>query len=262
MPTGIIGSLLNALLYLGIMTIPAGVYLQYKWYKDALLNVRVLVKGATGDGTFYLVPKSGNSITLQRPGSDTSMMWPISELATVSVPYPGVGFLPDFMQTRIQMCQVDETDWEPMLNRGPYQVKIMSPDMKAAIQDLADNVADEDLKADLEDILAGVTCGQTREMIASPSFLHNLVNEKISQVAITVYKDVIDPLKAVIKQMGQLLTPNTFYVGLAALALVVVGAGAFGYMQIKKLSDNQIILMHAQGILTAEEQAQKAAAEA
>ena len=118
---------LHYVLYLGTLFVAMVVYYQWKWTKIVKTSMLILIKKASGRGDYQLVPQSGNSITLKNPKDNTSRMWVINELATIEVPYPGVGFIPLFLQKQIRMTIVDEEDWEPMLNRSPNHEMIASP---------------------------------------------------------------------------------------------------------------------------------------
>jgi hypothetical protein len=104
------------------------VYYQWKWSKIADKNMYLLMKRADGSTYSDLVKKEGTSVTLRskRPGED-NRVWPINELCTLDIPYPGVGFVPAFLQKKIKMVILDEEDWEPLINRDPDKKLIASP---------------------------------------------------------------------------------------------------------------------------------------
>ena len=115
------------IVYLGGLLVGMIGYYQWKWSKICKEKVLMLVERADGDGDFELVDSSGGQVTLKNPKKKTSQVWLINELATVAVSYPGVGFVPLFLQKTIRMVIVREDDWEPMTNRSPNREMIASP---------------------------------------------------------------------------------------------------------------------------------------
>lgn len=102
-------------------------YYQYKWAKTCKNNILVLVSRSDGDSYSQLVPKSSGAINLTDKETGELKTWPINRLSTINVNYPGVGFVPQFLQKKIMMTIVDEEDWEPMINRDPNKQLIASP---------------------------------------------------------------------------------------------------------------------------------------
>ena len=207
----------------------AVVYFQWKWTKVCDTKVLVLIKKADGHGDYQLAPQVGGSVELKNKDSNTTRLWPINELATIDVPYPGVGFVPAFMQKTIRMVIVDEQDWEPLTNRSPHRPRVMSPDVVAEINNIMDDIKDEDVIEQLKELLDGVSTGPSRELIASPALLGNTVMEKVSEVAITVVKDVMDPITNIIKRLNDLVTPKMFYTGTGIIVVAVLGSAYFIY---------------------------------
>tara|TARA_Y100000310_G_scaffold166912_2_gene166629 strand:+ start:7338 stop:8015 length:678 start_codon:yes stop_codon:yes gene_type:complete len=103
------------------------ILLQWKWTKVCRNNVLVLVVKSDGSADQVLAPKEGGSVTLRSPKSNTTRLWPINKLSSIDMTYPGVGFVPDFMQKKIKMVIVDEDDWEALINRNPNKEMIASP---------------------------------------------------------------------------------------------------------------------------------------
>ncbi len=202
----------------------AVIFLQWRWGKVASENVQLLVVKSDGHGDYELAPQRGGSVTIKNPHSDTVQTWPINKLATIDVPYPGVGFVPKALQKTIRQVIVDEEDWEPLLNRSPYKEKIASPDVIRLIQDVAESV--QDAKPELAITLAGLadelSPAPTREMIASPAVLGNLINEKITEAVITVNKDTIDSVTRLLSRVNNLLQNNTFYIGVGIVGLLCI----------------------------------------
>ena len=116
----ILPSLGRAGLYMGIPFVLMIFWFQWKWAKDCNKYIRVLVAQKSGGGAYKLAPKEGGEISITNPADGSTRTWPVNELATIEVPYPGVGFVPAFMQKTIRMAIVSEGDWEPMLNPVSY----------------------------------------------------------------------------------------------------------------------------------------------
>ncbi len=207
--------------YLGTLFVLMVTFYQWKWTRTAKNSILVLVAQQGGGGSFSLAPKTGGEVSIKNPQTGFTRTWPVNELSTIDVLYPGVGFVPAFMQKTIRMAIVSEGDWEPLLNRSPHRLKVASPDMVVSLQTLA-SVAPEEIREAIHKLLEGVATAPTREMIASPAVLGNLIEEKVSQLAVTVGKDIVNPLQEAIKKMGQRVNPNIVYIGLG-LILVMLG---------------------------------------
>lgn len=212
-----------------VMIFAAVVFFQWKWTKICAENVLVLIKKADGHGNYQLAPQVGGSVGLKNKDSNTVRMWPINELATIDVPYPGVGFVPAFMQKTIRMVIVDEQDWEPLTNRSPHRPRVMSPDVVSEIEYIMEDIKDENVIRQFKELLDGVSTGPSRELIASPALLGNTVMERVSEVAITVVKDVMDPITNIIKRLNDLVTPKMFYVGIGAVLVAIAASTYFSY---------------------------------
>lgn len=118
---------LDYILYLVVIFVIMVTYYQWRWTKDCRENVKLLVVRADGSSDEILVPKEGNSVTLQHPKTGLTKMWPINKLSAIDMLYPGVGFVPRFLQKHIRTVLVDEEDWEPLVNRDPNKEMIASP---------------------------------------------------------------------------------------------------------------------------------------
>lgn len=221
--------------YLGTLFVIMVVYYQWKWAKTCKLNIQILVVQQGGGGDFQLAPKAGGSVSLKNPHSNTTRTWPVNELSTIDVLYPGVGFVPAFLQKTIRMAIVHEGDWEPLLNRSPHLQKIASPDMVKAFMIIAE-AAGGKTKEQIVGLLEDVSTSPTREMIASPAVLGNLMQERISEIVATVAKDVFDPLREVLKKLGKPLNPIIVYIGLGLIAILVVYV-AFQITAFKEVGD-------------------------
>jgi hypothetical protein len=209
-------------LIIGLIVILVGtlLYYQWRWGKTCAENVQVLVVKSDGHGDYQLAPQQGGSVTLKNPNNDTTRLWPINKLSTIDVPYPGDGFVPGFLQKSIRQVVVDEEDWEPLLNRSPYKDKVASPDVVQFLQDLAVRVNDEEMGLELTQYAEELSPSPTREMIASPAVLGNLINEKVTEAVITVNKETLDTLTALTRKIGNILSANTFYICIGIVALL------------------------------------------
>lgn len=212
--------------YLGTLFVLLVTFYQWKWTRTAKNSILVLVAQQGGGGNFSLAPKTGGSVSIKNPDTGLTRTWPVNELSTIDVLYPGVGFVPAFMQKTIRMAIVSEGDWEPLLNRSSHKLKVASPDMVKALTEIASNASVPTQRA-LTKLLDGVATAPTREMIASPAVLGNLMEEKVSQLAVTVAKDIVNPLQEAIKKMGQRVNPNIVYIGLG----LILGMLGFSLIQ-------------------------------
>lgn len=118
---------LDYFLYLFLVFALMVVYYQWRWTSTARQNILVLVVHSDGSSRQVLVKKEGASVSLTNPKTKTTQLWPINKLSTIDVLYPGVGFIPEFLQKQIRMTIVDEDDWEPLINRDPDRKLIASP---------------------------------------------------------------------------------------------------------------------------------------
>ena len=206
--------------YLGVPFISMIVYFQWRWAKTCKNYIQVLLAQQGGGGNFSLAPKAGGEVSIKNPTTNTIRMWPVNELTTIDVLYPGVGFVPAFLQKTIRMAIVSEGDWEPLLNRSPHMLKVASPDLVKEFLKIAEGTDDKTKNA-IKELLDGVSTSPTREMIASPAVLGNLIQEKITELAVTVAKDIMNPLTEAVKKMGQRINPWIVYVGLGLSVLLL-----------------------------------------
>lgn len=223
----------RAFIYLGIPFVLMIFYFQWRWARVCENNIQVLVAEEVGGGRYQLAPKTGSGVSILNPVTGITRIWAINELATIDVLYPGVGFVPGFMQKKIRLAIVSEGDWEPLLNRSPHMKKIASPDIVEGLQDIVkrlegkeDGEAKEG-KADkktinaIKELMDGVSTAPTREMIASPAVLGNMIAEKITAIAVTVAKDIMNPLSDAIKKMGRQISPLIVYIGLGLIVILL-----------------------------------------
>ena len=194
-------SFLRAFLFLGIPFVLMVFFFQWKWANTCNNYIRVLVAQKGGGGSWELAPKDGGHVTIRNPQTNEERTWPINELATIDVLYPGVGFVPAWMQKTIRMAIVNEGDWEPLLNRSPHRMKIASPDVVDFMMDLAEG--DEERTKLLNKFLDGVATGPTREMVADPAALGNLMRSGVLKALATVSDDLLDALKRIQAQLSR-----------------------------------------------------------
>ena len=247
MTVDLLPSLGRAFLFLGVPFIISIFIMQWKWAKVCSENIRVLVAQQGGGGAWMLAPKEGGSVTITNTKEDTVRTWPINELATIDILYPGVGFVPSFMQKTIRLAIVNEGDWEPMLNRSPHREKIASPDIIEFMLDIAERCGDDAMQAEIENIVDGLATGPTREMIADPSVLGNLMRSSVMKALATVSNDLMDILKSLNAKLGKVVGPNptVVYIGLGLIAILTI----YAVFQMVGLTNDLDLIKQSLGIL-------------
>jgi len=244
-------------LYLFVVFVVMVVYYEWKWAKTCKNNIQVLVAQQGGGGDFFLAPKAGGQVTIKNSQTDEERTWALNELATIEVPYPGVGFVPAFLQKTIRLAIVNEGDWEPMLNRSPHREKIASPDVVEFLQALAEDTEDAKKKAVITKMVKGLATGPTREMIANPATLGDLMRSSVMKALATVSTDLVDLLKDVNAKLGKVVGPNPMivYIGLG-LVIILLAFTLFQIMPIVssigdlgELSDKLDTIMKALGVV-------------
>ena len=210
-------------LYLFVVFVFMVVYYEWKWAKICKNYIQVLVAQQGGGGDFFLAPKAGGQVTIKNSQTDEERTWPVNELATIEVPYPGVGFIPAFLQKTIRLAIVNEGDWEPMLNRSPHREKIASPDVVEFLQALVEDTEDAKKKAAITKLVGGLATGPTREMIANPATLGDLMRSSVMKALATVSTDLVDLLKGVNAKLGKVVGPNPMivYIGLGLITILL-----------------------------------------
>jgi len=213
----------RAFLFLGIPFVLLVFYLQWKWAKTCSNNIQVLVAEKGGGGSWKLAPKRGGQITIHDPNTDDVRTWAVNELATIDVLYPGVGFVPDFLQKTIRLAIVNEGDWEPMLNRSAHRKKVASPDVIAFMQELAKQ-GNSKTKVAIEKFISNISTGPTREMIADPATLGSLMRSEVLRALAVVSNDLVDTLKAVNTRLARFtgLNPIVVYIGLGLVVILTI----------------------------------------
>lgn len=237
-------SLGRAILYLGIPFVLLIFYFQWRWARVCDRNIQVLVAQQGGGGKYELAPREGGQVTIHNPTTDETRTWPVNELATIDIVYPGVGFVPKFLQKSIRLAIVNEGDWEPMLNRSPHRKKIASPDVVEFMQGIAEKTPK--LKADIDGFLSEVSTGSTREMVADPAMLGNLMRSGVLKALATVSNDLMDILKGINAKLARFagLNGTVIYIGLGLIVILVV----FLTYQVMQVAPAVIEIRQALGI--------------
>jgi len=213
--------LLNAAIFLGIPFVLLIFVGQWHWARVCDRNIQVLVAQRGGGGNYMLAPKEGGVVAIRNPETGETRAWPVNELATIDVPYPGLGFIPRFMQKTIRLAIVNEGDWEPMLNRSPHRKKIASPDVVDFLREIA--AKQPKLADSINKFLSGVSTGPTREMVADPATLGNLMRSGVLKALASIGDDLLEMMKGLRTQLSRVagLNPTYVYIGLI-LTLVLL----------------------------------------
>jgi hypothetical protein len=214
-------SVLRAVLFLGIPFVLGVFYLQWRWANTCSKNVRVLVALKGGGGQWALAPKEGGEVTITNKTTGEARTWAVNELSTIEVLYPGVGFVPAFMQKTIRMAIVNEGDWEPVLNRSPHRKMIASPDVVEYIRSLGGN--NEKMKANIDNFLSKISTGPTREMVASPEMLGSLMQNGVLRALAQMSNEFMETLKGVNEKLSRLAGSSPMLIMYIMTGIVIVG---------------------------------------
>lgn len=209
----------HLILYMVIILTGMVVYYQWQWSKRCAHSVRVLVVQPDGSTETEYAPKAGNHVALRVPESNNVRLWPINKLSSIEMLYPGDGFIPNFLQKKIKTVIVDSEDWEPMLNRGSYSHNVASPDVVATIRDLADDLPGA--RAELSELADSLSTAPTRDMVASPAVLGNIMKEKVSELAVAISRETFDRLEGVSRRLDKLPNPLILYIGLGVIVVLM-----------------------------------------
>ena len=142
-------------------------------------------------GRYLLVEKEPNCINIQVTLKDKASgkeevitkTWPLTDFNVITVPYP---------------------------NRTPGKFTLFNRDI-------------EYTEIDERDWNPITNTSDNREVIASPVFLGNLINERVTASIVTMGKEVVDAIKGI----GKILNPNHFYI---AVVMLMAGIGAVIYI--------------------------------
>jgi len=212
------------IVYLGVPLLIVIMWWQYSWYKICDTKIKAIIVHNVGAPTVKFAPKGGY-IDIQSPDKKSTKIFVVNELSTIRLPYPELGFLPRFLQNKIEVAIFDDNDMEPILNRNKHLSKVASPDVKYALAELADSKnIPQVLRGKIVELSDSLSSAPTREPVASPALLGNLLQERVSQLAVTVSKDLIDPLQEAIKKLGRQLNPTIVYIGMGLIIIML------GYM--------------------------------
>lgn len=174
------------IMYLVILFSLMVVYYQWKWSKTCREKILLLL--VRSDSTTYsvLVPKSEGEVTLKDRVTNRTKSWPMSKMGTIDVLYPGVGFVPAFLQKYIKMTILDENDWEPMINRDPEKHVIGSPSVLGNL--LHERITElvMTISRDTMDRLAGLI-GKVEKMVDRQTFYLGIGLVAIVCIVLTVF---------------------------------------------------------------------------
>ncbi len=228
----------HIILYLFVVFVITVVFCQWRWANICDNNIQVLVAQQGGGGAFFLAPKTGGQVTINNSRTDETRTWPMNELATIEIPYPGVGFVPSFLQKTIRLAIVNEGDWEPMLNRSPHRENVASPDIVEYLKGLGESINDADKKAEIALLVKGLATGPTREMIADPAILGNLMRSSVMKALATVSNELVETLNNVNAKLGKVVGPNPLiiYMGLG-LILILLSVNLYYVVQGTPMDD-------------------------
>jgi len=96
---------------------------------------------------------------------------------------------------------------------------VASPDVVSKIRDLAEDYPDA--RSDLEEFAMSLSTAPTRDMVASPAVLGNIMKEKVSELAVTISRETFDRLEGFSRKFDRLPNPLIIYVGLGAIAIML-----------------------------------------
>lgn len=207
-------------IYLFIIFVLMILYYQWSWAKKCNNNVKVLVVKPDGTTDTEYAPKQGGYVALKAADSNTTRLWPINKFSTIEESYPGDGFIPKFLQKKIKTVIVTEEDWEPLLNRGSYTENVASPDVVHLLRQLACEHADA--AGDLTDLADSLSTAPTRDQVASPAVLGNIMKEKVSELAVTISKDTFDKLEAITSKLANVPNALITYLGMGLIIILLV----------------------------------------
>lgn len=227
------------LIYLTIIFGAMVVYYQWQWGKRCNNEVKVLLVQPDGSTNTEYAPKTGSYVALKVADSNSTRLWPINKLTTIELMYPGDGFIPNFLQKKIKTVILDAEDWEPMINRGSYTRMVASPDVVRALRDIATDYPDA--SDELNDLADGLATAPTRELVASPIILGNIMKEKVAELAVTVSKESLDNLSGIARKLERLPNATVTYVALGIVAVLVVVSLVLGVTGSGGLSFDQIV---------------------
>ncbi len=221
--------LLNALLFMGPMAVIGGLVAMYFWERTCRTKIKtIMVKTAGGTGVYY-ADKEGDSVTLSNPKTGWSGTWPISDLATIPLPYPDLaGLLPRFLQREIQTAIFVEGDLEPLLNRSAHRDNVASPNVVNALKEALEMLPDTDdgkkLAAQINNVLDHTATSPTRELVASPDWVGALRKSTALKALASVSDDLMEALKQIRNQLARFSGLNSTYVYIGLILIIILVA--------------------------------------
>jgi len=110
-----------------------------------------------------------------------------------------------------------------MLNRSPHQEKVASPDVIEFMRAVAQS-STEETKKEIDEFLAGISSGSTRELIADPATLGALRQNTIMKALATISDDLLDNIKSLKSQLSRIagINPTIMYLGLFVIGALVI----------------------------------------
>ena len=231
------GGLLHALMIMGPMAVIGGLVAMYFWERTCRLKIKIIQVKTAGGTVVCYAEKEGDSVTIGNPKTGWSGTWPVSDLATIPLPYPDLaGLFPRFLQREIQTAIFVEGDIEPLLNRSAHRYNVASPNVANALQEamemLPDSAEGDRLAAQIKDILNNTATGPTRELIASPDWVGSLRKSTALKALASVSDDLMDALNQIRNQLARFSGLNSTYVYIGlGLTLVLVGFNLYYTLQ-------------------------------
>jgi len=222
------GGLLNALMYMGPMAVAAGLLAMYFWERTCRLKIKVIQVKTAGGTDVHYADKEGDSVTLSNPKTGWTGTWPISNLATIPLPYPDLaGLLPRFLQREIQTAIFVEGDLEPLLNRSAHRENVASPNVVNVLQEalelLPDSADGGKIVAQIQNVLEHTATSPTRELVASPDWVGSLRKSTALKALASVSDDLMEALKQIRNQLARFsgLNSTYVYIGLVLIAVLL-----------------------------------------
>jgi len=198
---------LDYFLYLFAVFALMVVYYQWRWARTSRQNILVLVVHSDGSSHHELVKKEGASVSLKNPETGATKLWPINKLSTIDVLYPGVGFIPEFLQKQIRMTIVDEDDWEPLINRDPDRKLISSPAVLGNLMNEKITEAVITVNKEMLDSISGLM--KRLNKLVNPTVVYIGLGLVLILMAVSLYMiiPVAESLEAIKSALGVVVTP-------------------------------------------------------
>ena len=248
-----ISSFVWALIYLGGGFMIMIFFLQYKWAKTTTKKIRTLTALKSGGGQWGYANKEGGSITLYNKELDETKVWAVNELATIEIEYPGIGFIPSWMQKSIRLVLLNEGDTEPILNRAVHRNMVASPDVIQYLKVLAGK--DEANKAAIEEYISELRTYPTRPIVGDPATLGALMRQQAMKALASVSNELMETLKTINTKLARLGNFNATYIYvLIGFNIILSGFAIYfsmqgGSLDVTDVLDNLELIKKALGIV-------------